>query len=107
MLEWLKGAAGVDTSRLVSKTELAGLKTKINKLKTVLTDLSKLCNLVDNDVLKKTVCNQLVTKVNAIDTKIQSSKVFVTKTQQDLDKQGLEKKIEDVAQKIPNNSQKD
>ena len=62
---------------------------------------------MDNDVLKKTVCNQLVTKVNAIDTKIQSSKVFVTKTQQDLDKQGLEKKIEDVAQKIPNNSQKD
>ena len=61
---------------------------------------------MDNDVLKKTVCNQLVTKVNAIDTKIQSTKVFVAKTQQDLDKQGLEKKI-DVAQKIPNNSQKD
>ena len=103
----LKGAAGVDTSRLVSKTELAGLKTKVDKLKTVPTDLSKLCNVVDNDVLKKTVCNQLVTKVNAIDTKIQSTKVFVAKTQQDLDKQGLEKKIEDVAQKIPNNSQKD
>ena len=31
-------------------------------------DLSKLSNVVDNDVAKKTVYNQLVTKVNAINS---------------------------------------
>ena len=43
----LKGTTGIDTSTLVSKTNLAKLKTKvdnmdIDKLKTVLSDLSKL-----------------------------------------------------------------
>ena len=94
----LKGATGIDTSRLAPKTELAGLKTKVDELKTVPTDLSKLCNVVDN-MLSKRLYNQLVTKVNATDSKIQSTKVFVTTTRQDSDKQGLEKKIEDVAQK--------
>ena len=43
----LKAAAGIDTSTLRSKTDLAGVKTKldnlnVDKLKTVAADLSKL-----------------------------------------------------------------
>ena len=53
------------------------LKTKVdilhaNKLKTVPASLHKLSNVVDK-VVKKTVCDKLVTKVNAIDTKIPST----------------------------------
>ena len=52
----LKGAAGIDTFMLASKTDLAGLKNMvdkfdINKFKTVSADLSKLSNAVDNDVV--------------------------------------------------------
>ena len=52
----LKGATGIDTFMLVSKTDLAGLKTMVdkldvNKLKTVSDNLSKLRNAADNDVV--------------------------------------------------------
>ena len=69
----LKGAIGIDTCRLASKTDLAILKTKvdnldidlailktkvdnldIDKLKTVSADLSKLSNVVFNGIVKKT-----------------------------------------------------
>ena len=55
---YLKGETGIDTSMLLSKTNLASLRTKIDnldvdKLKTVSADLSKLCNVVDNNVAKK------------------------------------------------------
>ena len=55
------------------KTNLATLKTKvdkfdIDKLVPVPTDLSKLSNVVKNDVVKKTAYDKLVTKVNNIDT---------------------------------------
>ena len=40
--------------------------------------------------------DQLVTKVNVIDTKIRSTSGLVTKKQYDFDKQGVEKKIKDV-----------
>ena len=43
-------------------------KLDIDKLKTVLTDFSRLSNLVDTDVVKKSGWDKLVTKVNAIDT---------------------------------------
>ena len=49
---------------------------------------------MDNGVVKKTGYNQLVTKVNAVNTNIPNTSGLVTKTQYDLDKQGLEKKIE-------------
>ena len=50
------------TFRLASKTDLTSLKAKVdklnvNKLKTVPVDLNKLSNVVDNDVVKKTVMN--------------------------------------------------
>ena len=81
----LKGATGIDTFTLVSKTYLANLKTKlddldVDKLKTLPSNLSKLSNVVDNDVVKKTVYDQLVTKVNAIGTKIGSTSGLITKT---------------------------
>ena len=40
----------------------------IDKLKTAPVDLYQLSNVVDNNVVKKTVYNRLVTMVNAIDT---------------------------------------
>ena len=69
----LKNVAHVDVSNFVSKTNLAALKTEVDKidndkLKTVPNDLSKLSNVVKHDVVKKTEYNKLVTKVNGIDT---------------------------------------
>ena len=54
----LKGATVVDTSNLATKSDLTRLKAKvdkldIDKLKTSPADLSKICNIVDNDVVKK------------------------------------------------------
>ena len=49
------------------------------------TDLSKLSNVVKNDVVKKTVYDKLVAKVNAIETSD-----FALKTKYDTDKSELE-----------------
>ena len=69
----LKGAKGNDTSRLAVKSDLASLKSQLDKvnadrLKSVFVDIRKLSNVVDKDVVKKTVYDKLVRKVNAIDT---------------------------------------
>ena len=53
-------------------------------------DLSKLSNVVKNYVVKKTVYNKLVTKVDNIDTSD-----FVLKTKYNSDKTELENKIPD------------
>ena len=55
----LKDITNVDTGSFASKTNLAALKTEIDKvdtdkLKTVPNDLTKLSNVVNNDVVKKT-----------------------------------------------------
>ena len=55
-------------------------------------DLSKLSDLVKNDVVKKTVYDKLVAKVNNIDTSD-----FVLKTKHQTDKTELEKKIRDTS----------
>ena len=55
-------------------------------------DLSKLSDVVKNDVVKKTVYDKLVAKVNNIDTSD-----FVLKTKYQTDKTELEKKIPDVS----------
>ena len=55
-------------------------------------DLSKLSDLVKNDVVKKTVYDKLVGKVNNIDTSD-----FVLKTKHQTDKTELEKKIRDTS----------
>ena len=92
----IKNIAHVDTSNFTLKTNLANLKTEvdklhINKLVPVPTDLSKLFDVVKNDVIKKTEYNKLVTKVNNIDTS-----GFILKTKYDADKLKLENKIPDT-----------
>ena len=63
----IKNISHVDTSSFPLKTNLANLKSEvdklnIDKLKPVLVDLSKLSDVVKNDVVKKGVHNKLVTK---------------------------------------------
>ena len=58
---------------LNQQQNLASLKAEVDKidiekLKTVPNDLSKLSNVVKNEVAKKTVYDKLITKVNNIDT---------------------------------------
>ena len=60
----------------------------IDKLVPAPVDLSKLSDLVKNDVVKKTVYDKLVAKVNSIDTN-----AFVLKTEYDTDKSEIENKI--------------
>ena len=86
-----------DTSSFALEPNLANLKTEVDKLDIdklvpVPTDLSKLSNVVKNDVVKKTVYDKLVTKVNSIDTS-----GFVLKTKYDTDKSELENKIPDTS----------
>ena len=69
----LKNVTHVDTSSFALKRNLANLKTEVDKLDIdklvpVPVDLSKLSDVVKNDVVKKTVYNKLVAKVNNIDT---------------------------------------
>ena len=92
----LKNVTHVDTSSFALKTNLANLKTEvdksyINKLAPVPVDLSKLSDVVKNDVVKKFVYDKLVAKVNNIDTSD-----FVLKTKYNTDKTELEKKIPNV-----------
>ena len=69
----LKNVTHVDTSSFALKTNLANLKTEvdkldIDKLAPVPVDLSKLSDVVKKDVVKKTVDDKLVVKINNIDT---------------------------------------
>ena len=93
----LKNVTCVGTSSFALKTNLANLKTEvdkldIDKLALVPVDLSKLSDVVKNDVIKKTVYDKLVAKVNNIDTSD-----FVLKTKYQTDKTELEKKIPNVS----------
>ena len=98
---YLKNVVHVDVSRFAFKKSLANLKTEvdnldISKLAPVPDNLAKLSNAVKNDVVKKTVYDKLVTKVDNIDTA-----GFVLKTKYDTDISNLEKKISDTETKIP------
>ena len=93
----IKNISHVDTSSFALKTNLANLKTEVDKLDIdklvpVPVDLSKLSDVVKNDVVKKTVYDKLVAKVDSIDT----SK-FVLKTKYNTDKSELENKIPDTS----------
>ena len=92
----LKNVTHIDTSGLALKAKLANLETEvdkldIDKLAPVPVDLSKLNDLVKNDVFNKTVYDKLFAKVNNIDTSD-----FVLKTKYKTDKTELEKKIPNV-----------
>ena len=87
----------VDTSSFALNTNLANLKTEIDKLNIeksapLPVDLSKLSNVVKNDVVKKIVHDKSVATVDNIDTGD-----FVLKTKYNTDKTELENKIPDVS----------
>ena len=78
----IKNISHVDTSSFTLKTNLANLKTEvdildIDKLVTVPTDLSKLSNVVKNDVIKKTDNNAKITET---ENKIPNVSNVATKT---------------------------
>ena len=60
-------------------------------------DLSKLSDVVKNDVVKKDVYDKLVTKVNAIPLNNTDTSKFVLKAKYDTDKSELENKIPDTS----------
>ena len=91
----------VDISSFASKTNLASLKTEVDKLDIAkLTpapdDLAKLSDVVKNDVVKKNEYDKLVAKVDNI-----SRARFVLKTKYNTDKSHLKRKIGDTEKKIP------
>ena len=93
----IKNILHVDTSSFALKTNLANLKTEVDKLDIdklvpVSVDLSKLSDVVKNDVVKKDVYDKLVTKVNNIDTS-----GLVLKTKYNTDKSELENKNPDTS----------
>ena len=86
----IKNISHVDTSSFALKSNLASLKTEVDKLDIdklvpVLVDLSKLSDVVKNDVVKKTLYEKLAAKVNNIYTSD-----FVLKTKYDTDKTEIE-----------------
>ena len=110
----------VDVSSFASKTNLAELKTEVDKidvdkLKTTPTDLTKLSNVVKNDVVKKTDYNAKVTSIegqiagvtkNTIDnladiTKLKAvdTRNFVLKTKLAPDVTTLDDKIDGAEKK--------
>ena len=69
----IKNISHIDTSSFALKSNLASLKTEVDKLEIdklvpVRVDLSKLSDAVKNDFVTETVYNKLVPKVNSIDT---------------------------------------
>ena len=118
----LKNITHVDVSSFASKTNLAALKTEVNKidadkLKTTSTDLAKLTNAVERDVVKKTDYNTRVTSIeaqiagltkNTVDNLADITKLkaidansFVTRTTFSADTNALDDKIDGVEKKIP------
>ena len=92
----IKNITHLHTSSFALKTNLATLKAEvdkldIDKLAPVPVDLSKLSDVVKNDVVKRTVYDKLVAKENNID-----ASDFVLKIKYQTNKTELEKKIPDV-----------
>ena len=95
----IKSISHVDTSSFALKLNLASLKTEvdklgIDKLVPVPVDLSKLSDVVKNDV-EKTVYDKLVAKLNSINTS-----EFVLKSKHDADKSEIENKIPDTSRLV-------
>ena len=91
-----KNVTHVDTSIFALKINSAGLKTEVDelevdKLAPVAVDLSKLSDVVKNDVVKKAIYDKLVAKVYNIYTND-----FDLKTKYRTDKAELEKEIPNV-----------
>ena len=116
----LKNITHVDVSSFASKTNLAALKTEVDKLgtdklKTAPVDLAKLSNVVENEVVKKTDYNAKVTSIEAQITgltknttdnlnditklKAIDTNSFVTRTKFSVDTNALDDKIDGVEKK--------
>ena len=116
----LKNITHVDVSSFASKTNLAALKTEVDKvdtdkLETAPTDLAKLTNVIENDVVKKTDYNTKVTSIegqiagltkNTVDNLADITKLkaidtnsFITRTKFSADTNALDDKIEGVERK--------
>ena len=116
----VKNITHVDVSSYATKTNLSALKSEVdkidvNKLKTTPTDLAKLNNVVNNDLVKKTVYNTKVTSIegqlagitkNTIDNLVDITKLkaidtnsFVTRTKFSADTNALDDKIDGVEKK--------
>ena len=119
----LKNVTHVDVSSFASKTNLAALKTEVDKidvdkLKTTSADLAKLINTIENDVVKKADYNTKVTSIeaqiagltkNTVDNladitrlKAIDTNSFVTRTKFSADTNALDDKIDGVKKKKPN-----
>ena len=90
-----KNISHIDTSSFALKTKLTNLKTEVDKLDIeklvpIPVDLSKLSDVVNNDVVIKDAYNKLFAKVDNFDTSD-----FVLKTKHNTDKTELENKIPD------------
>ena len=116
----LKNITHVDVSSFAIKTNLAALKTEIDKidadkLKTTPAELAKLTNTVEDDVVKKTDYNTNVTSIeaqiagltkNTVDNLADITKLkaidtnsFVTGTKVSADTNALDDKIDGVEKK--------
>ena len=118
----LKNITHVDVSSFARKTNLAALKTEVDKidadkLKTTPVDLAKLTNTFEKDVVKKTDYNTKVTSIQAqiagltkntvdnladiIKLKAIETNNFVTRTKFSADTNALDDKIDGVEKKPP------
>ena len=118
----VKNITHVDVSSYATKTNLASLKTEVDKidtdkLKTVPADLAKLSNVVKNDIVKKTDYNVKVTSIegqiaggtkNTVDNLADITKLkaidtnnFVLKTKFSADINTLDDKIDGLQKKTP------
>ena len=116
----LKNITHVDVSSFASKTNLAALKTEVDKidvdrLKTTPINVAKLSNVVKNEVVKKTDYNAKVTSIegqiagiakNTIDNLADITKLkavgtsnFVTRTKFSADTNALDDQIDGVEKK--------
>ena len=116
----VKNITHVDVSSFASKTNLAAVKTEVDKidadkLKTTPTDLPKLTNAIKNDVVKKTDYNAKVTSIeaqiagltkNIVDNladitrlKAIDTNSFVTRTKFSADTNALDDKIDGIEKK--------
>ena len=118
----LKNITHVDVSSFASKTNLAALKSEVDKievdkLKTAPVDLGKLTNAIESDLVKKNVYNTKITSIetqiaeltkNTVDNLADITKLkaidtnsFVTRTKFSADTNALDDKIDAVERKIP------
>ena len=117
----LKNITHVDVSSFASKTNLAALKTEVDKidaekLKTAPTDFAKLTDAIENDVVKKTDYNTKVTSIevqiagltkNTVDNLADITKLkaidtnsFVTRTKFSADTNALDESVTIIIESV-------